>query len=119
MGAAPDGMEVTRAEAGPACFSVDYRSVRRDESAYVDLNVRSALSPAPRCPEPAQKDVSCTVDAHGGLRMVRTFPGGRAVTLSRHLGDAEAEVTSQTLANPGCGVSWTRCTRCRTPSWRS
>ncbi|MCX4773817.1 hypothetical protein [Streptomyces sp. NBC_01285] len=100
LGAAPAGMQVSRAEAGPACFSVEYRPVRQDEAAYADLNVRSTLSPAPRCPELVEKDVSCAVDAHGTMRMVRTFPGGRAVTLTRHLQGAEAEVTSQTLGEP-------------------
>ncbi|MBH1934325.1 hypothetical protein I5Q34_08470 [Streptomyces sp. AV19] len=104
LGAAPRGMEVSRAVAGPASFGVDYRSVRQgqDQSGYVGLTVRPPLTPAPRCPEPAEKDEACTVDAHGGMLTVRGFPDGtRAVTLTRRLRNAEAEVTSQTLGEAG------------------
>ncbi|MEU6922568.1 hypothetical protein [Streptomyces sp. NPDC046631] len=58
--------------------------------------------PRPRCSELKEKDVTCTVDAHGEMRAVRDFPGGgRSVTLTRRHGNAEAEVTSQTLDEPG------------------
>ncbi|WP_093804206.1 hypothetical protein [Streptomyces sp. Wb2n-11] len=102
LGAAPPGMRVSRAEVGPASFIVDYRGVREDEFAYVSLTVRSPLTPAPRCRELVGKDVTCTVDEHGEMRVVRTFPGGeRAVTLIRRHRNAVAEVTSQTLDEPG------------------
>ncbi|UQA92573.1 hypothetical protein [Streptomyces halobius] len=46
--------------------------------------------------------MTCTVDAHGEMRMVRDFPGGtREVTLIRRLRNAECQVTSQTLDEPG------------------
>ncbi|WP_073952766.1 hypothetical protein [Streptomyces kebangsaanensis] len=102
LGTAPPGMQVSRAEVGPAYFSVEYRPVRQDEFAYVGLTVRSPLTPAPRCPELVEKGVTCTVDTHGEMRTVRDFPGGgRAVTLTRRHRNAEAEVTSQTLDEPG------------------
>ncbi|WP_235092347.1 hypothetical protein [Streptomyces sp. A1-5] len=96
-------MQVSRAEAGPASFSVDYRPVREGyESGYVGLTVRSALTPPPRCPEPAEKGETCTVDTHGEMLTVREFPGGtRAVTLIRRHGSTEAEVSSQTLDEAG------------------
>ncbi|MET9255423.1 hypothetical protein [Streptomyces sp. NPDC003717] len=101
LGAAPPGMVHARATVGPASFGVDYRAARPDETAYVGLAVRPALTPVPRCPEPAEKGVACAVDARGEMRTVRGLPGGvRAVTLTRRLGpasSAEAEVSSQTL----------------------
>lgn len=46
--------------------------------------------------------MTCTVDAHGEMLTVRDFPGGgRAITLTRRHRNAEAEVTSQTLDEPG------------------
>ncbi|MFE9311668.1 hypothetical protein ACFYM5_29065 [Streptomyces sp. NPDC006706] len=103
LGAAPPGMQVSHAEVGPASFGVDYRPVREGyELGYVGLTVRPPLTPAPRCPEPAEKGVTCTVDAHGEMLTVRDFPGGgRAVTLIRRHRNAEAEVTSRTLDEPG------------------
>ncbi|GAA0444708.1 hypothetical protein ABZ951_02500 [Streptomyces sp. NPDC046215] len=103
LGAAPAGMEVSRAVAGPASFSVDYHPLRQgDESGYVGLTVRSPLTPTPRCPEPADKDEACAVDARGEMLTVRDFPGGgRAVTLTRRHGNAEVEVTSQSLGESG------------------
>ncbi|MEU5302855.1 hypothetical protein ACH4YO_32620 [Streptomyces noursei] len=103
LGAAPPGMQVSRAEAGPASFNVDYRPVREGyESGYVGLTMRSAFTPPPRCPEPAEKDATCTVDTHGEMLTVHAFPDGtRAVTLIRRHGNVEAEVTSQTLDETG------------------
>lgn len=102
LGAAPPGMQLSRAEAGPASFSVDYRGVREDVFSYVALTVRSPLTPTPRCPDFAEKGVTCTVDAHREMRMVRDLPGGEhAVTLVRRYRKAEVEVTSQTLDEPG------------------
>ncbi|MFF7858036.1 hypothetical protein [Streptomyces sp. NPDC007904] len=98
--ATPPGMRAARAEAGAAAFSVEYHSVRQD--GYVALTVRSPLTPEPKCPELVEKDVSCTVDGHGETRLVREFPGGgRSITLTRRHHDVEAEVTSQTLDEPG------------------
>ncbi|WNI32992.1 hypothetical protein [Streptomyces sp. ITFR-6] len=101
VAAAPAGMELTRTEAGPGYFRVEYRPEGRNSMGYVDINLRTALTPAAQCPEPVSKGDSCTVDAHGGMRMVRTFPGGRTVTLTRRLPGAEAEASSQTLDEPG------------------
>ncbi|MFG2422731.1 hypothetical protein ACGFWD_27260 [Streptomyces sp. NPDC048448] len=48
-----------------------------------------------------EKSVTCTVDVHGEMRMIRRLPGGtRDVTLTRHH-DAEVEVTSQSFDEPG------------------
>ncbi|WP_432170292.1 hypothetical protein [Streptomyces sp. 1222.5] len=103
LGAAPPGMRVSRAVVGPASFIVDYRPVREGyESGYVGLVVRSPLTRAPRCPEPADKGATCTVDAHGVMRVIRRLPGGAvAVTLTRRHHGAEVEVSSQSLDEPG------------------
>ncbi|WP_333763210.1 hypothetical protein [Streptomyces sp. IBSBF 2390] len=103
LGAAPSGMRVSRAVVGPAYFSVDYRPVREGyESGYVGLVVRTPLTPAPRCPEPADKGATCTVDAHGVMRVIRRLPGGAVdITLTQRHHDAEVEVGSQSLDEPG------------------
>ncbi|OUD03714.1 hypothetical protein [Streptomyces swartbergensis] len=102
LGPAPPGMQLSRAEARPASFSVDYRGVREDVFSYVALTARSPLTPTPRCPDLLEKGVTCTVDAHGEMRMVRDLPGGEhAVTLVRRYRKVEVEVTSQTLGEPG------------------
>ncbi|MCX4863749.1 hypothetical protein OIC43_11675 [Streptomyces sp. NBC_00825] len=103
LGAAPPGMHVSRAELGPATFVVDYRPVREGyESGYAGLVVRSSDTPEPRCPEPVDKSVTCTVDAHGEVVMVREFPDGtREVTLVRRHGKAEVSVASQSVDESG------------------
>jgi hypothetical protein len=102
LGAAPPGMRIYRAEVGPAYFSVAYRPVAQDESGYVGLTVRPPLTPTPRCPELLAKDETCTVDVHGEMRMIDSLPGGtRDITLIRRHRDAEVEVTSQSLDEPG------------------
>ncbi|MER5542343.1 hypothetical protein ACWDBD_31660 [Streptomyces sp. NPDC001118] len=103
LGTAPPGMHVSHAEVGPASFAVDYRPVREGyESGYVSLVVRSPFTPAPRCPEPGEKGVTCTVDAYGEMATVHDFPDGtREVTLTRRHRNAKVEVTSQTLDEPG------------------
>jgi hypothetical protein len=103
LGAVPPGMQVSHAEVGPAHFSVDYRPAREGhEWGLVGLTVRPALTPALRCPEFAEKNATCTVDAHGEMRAVRDLPGDdRSVTLVRRHRGAEVEVTSQTLDEPG------------------
>lgn len=103
LGAAPPGMRVSHAELGPASFVVDYRPVREGyELGWVGLAVRSPFTPTPRCPEPVEKGLTCTVDAHGEMVTVRDFPGGaRGVTLTRRHRNAEVGVTSQTLDEPG------------------
>lgn len=103
LGAAPPGMQVSRAELGPATFVVDYRPVREGyEPGYVSLVVRSSYAPEARCPEPAEKGVTCTVDANREMVMVRGFPDGtRDVTLVRRHGKAEVQVASQTLDETG------------------
>ncbi|MEV7322476.1 hypothetical protein [Streptomyces sp. NPDC093970] len=103
LGAPPPGMRVAGAQVGPAYFSVSYRAVREGyDVSYVGLGVRPASTPVPRCPEPAQRTVTCTVDAHGERRTVERIPGGvRAVTLARRHGTTEVEVSSQTLGEAG------------------
>ncbi|MFI5683000.1 hypothetical protein [Streptomyces sp. NPDC051636] len=101
LGVAPPGTQVSRAEVGPAYFHVEYRPVRQDEYTYVDLTVRSPLTPTPRCPELIEKGATCRVDAHGEMSTVRGTGGDRAVTLTRRYRNAEAEVTSPTLDEPG------------------
>ncbi|MCX4844498.1 hypothetical protein [Streptomyces sp. NBC_00893] len=96
-------MHVSRAELGPAAFVVDYRPVREGyESGYAGLVVRSSDTPEPRCPEPVDKSVTCTVDAHGEMVMVRVFPDGtREVTLVRRRGKAEVSVAGQSVDESG------------------
>ncbi|WP_370253628.1 hypothetical protein [Streptomyces sp. V4I8] len=102
LGDAPPGMRLDRAVVGPAYFGVDYRPAAPDESGYMGLTVRSPLTPAPRCPEFMAKNETCTVDAHGEMRMIRNLPGGiRDITLVRRHRDAEVQVTSQYLDEPG------------------
>ncbi|MFF8024776.1 hypothetical protein ACFZDJ_27475 [Streptomyces sp. NPDC007896] len=103
LGAAPPGMRVSRAVVGPAYFGVEYHPVREGyELGYVGLVVRSPLTQTPRCPEPVGKGVTCTVDVHGETRMIRRLPGGtRDITLTRRYHDAEVEVTSKSLGEPG------------------
>ncbi|MFB7942057.1 hypothetical protein [Streptomyces sp. NPDC056049] len=103
LGTPPPGMEVARATVGAASFGVDYRPAGPGEvPGYVGLSVRYPLTPALRCPEPAEKDVTCAVDARGELRFVRALPdGSRSVTLVRRHLDAEVEVSSQSLDEAG------------------
>ncbi|OSZ57904.1 hypothetical protein OQI_24725 [Streptomyces pharetrae CZA14] len=103
LGDAPRGMEVSRVEVGPASFVVEYRPIRAGyELGYVGLVVRTPLTPTPRCPEFLAKDETCTVDAHGETVRVHDFPGGtREVTLIRRQRNAEVEVTSQSIDEPG------------------
>ncbi|WP_406385874.1 hypothetical protein [Streptomyces sp. NBC_00211] len=98
LGAAPPGMQVSRAEVGPAYFSVSYRPVHPDVLAYADLNLRPLSTPGPQCPDLPEEETTCTVDEHGELRMIHDLPGGtRNITLIRRHQNAEAEVSSQTL----------------------
>jgi hypothetical protein len=100
LGAAPPGMEASSVHAGPASFRVDYRPVREGyESGYVGLVVRPPLTPTPRCPEPAEQGVNCTVDARGEMVTVRG--SSHDVTLTRRYRDAEVEIASQTLDEAG------------------
>ncbi|GGZ09596.1 hypothetical protein CP967_15500 [Streptomyces nitrosporeus] len=102
LGTAPPGMRVSRATVGPGYFGVEYRPGREGGFAYVGLTVRPRLTPELRCPEPGEEGMTCTVVAHGEIRMVRELPAGeRSVTLVRRHRDVEAEVTSQTLDEAG------------------
>lgn len=102
VGAAPPGMRISHVVVGPAYVSVDYRPVAQNELGHVGLTMRSPLTPTVECPELSGKDVTCSVDARGDMRTVRELPGGtRAITLTRHLRDAEAEVNSQYLDESG------------------
>lgn len=98
MIATPPGMRVARAEVAPASFYVEYHSVRQD--AYVALAVRSPLTPKPQCPEPAEKEMTCTVDGHGEMRTLHHSPGG-VITLTRRYRNAEVAVSSKMLDEPG------------------
>ncbi|MER6315428.1 hypothetical protein ABT237_16855 [Streptomyces sp. NPDC001581] len=100
LGDAPAGMRVSHAQLEPAGFIVDYRPVREgSDLGYVGLVVRAGLTPTPRCPEPADEAVACTVDAHGEMRAARDSP--RLVTLTRRHGNEEVEVSSQALDEAG------------------
>ncbi|QOV40739.1 hypothetical protein IM697_21475 [Streptomyces ferrugineus] len=103
LAAAPPGMRVSRAVVGPAYFSVDYGPIRAGyELGHVGLTARPPLTPALRCPEFLEDGVTCTVDVHGEMRMIRSLPGGaRDVTLVRRHRDAEVAVSSQYLDEPG------------------
>ncbi|MFE9927949.1 hypothetical protein [Streptomyces sp. NPDC005533] len=100
LGDAPPGMRVAHAQVEPTGFLVDYRPVvEGSDLGHAGLVVRSALTPTPRCPEPADEAVACTVDAHGEMRAVRDSP--RVVTLTRRHGNEEVEVSSQSLDEAG------------------
>jgi hypothetical protein len=88
---------------GPAYFTVEYHPVREGyELRYVGLVMRPPLTQTPRCPKFVEKSVTCTVDVHGEMRMIRRLPGStRDITLTRRHHDAEVEVTSQSLDEPG------------------
>ncbi|MFF2625437.1 hypothetical protein ACFVUN_06660 [Kitasatospora griseola] len=97
LGTAPPGLLVARVETGPAHLGVDYRPVR-DGSGWVHLTVRRPVTPALRCPEPAETGVTCTVDASGEMLRVHALPGGgHDVTLVRRHRGVEVEVTGQSL----------------------
>ncbi|MFH9011990.1 hypothetical protein ACH4C6_11475 [Streptomyces sp. NPDC017943] len=101
LGAAPPGMRVERVRVGPA-FGVEYRGVREDGLSLVTLTVRSPWAPRARCPELPEEGSTCTADAQGGIRRIRPIPGGRPeITLVRRYRGREAEVSSQTLGEPG------------------
>lgn len=98
--ATPSGMRVARAVVGPASFSIEYHSVQQD--GYVALTVRRPLTPTPRCPEFLGKDATCTVDTDGDMRVIDGIPGGtRDITLTRRHRDAEVQVSSKSLDEPG------------------
>ncbi|MEU4153263.1 hypothetical protein [Streptomyces sp. NPDC026659] len=101
LGTPPPGMTLSRAEIGPAYFSVSYRAARQDERGYVDLVVRPPVTPTLQCPAVLQKGATCEVTAPGDMRTVVDFPGGHAITLTRRHGNAEFEVSSQTLDEAG------------------
>ncbi|MFG2134173.1 hypothetical protein ACGFNV_41325 [Streptomyces sp. NPDC048751] len=101
MGAAPPGMQLARAEVGPAYFSVVYGPVQPDRTAYADLILRPPITPALRCPEVLLKGETCTVDAHGEMRLARDLPGQHTVTLTRRRRNVEIEVSSWTLDESG------------------
>ncbi|MFE7767233.1 hypothetical protein [Streptomyces sp. NPDC057438] len=102
LGDTPPGMRVSHAEVGPGQFQVDYGPAQPDESGYVGLTVRSPLTPKARCALLVQKDVTCTVDERGEMRIASDLPGGRSdIRLIRRHHGAEVEVSSQTLDEPG------------------
>lgn len=104
LGATPPGMQLSRAEVGPASFVVEYGPVRAGyELGYVGLVVRSPSTPEPpRCPEPVDQGVTCAVDAHGEMATVRDLPGdAHDITLVRRLRNTEVQVSSQFLDEPG------------------
>ncbi|MDX2602606.1 hypothetical protein PV379_06045 [Streptomyces caniscabiei] len=102
LGDAPPGMRVSRAVVGGGQFSVDYLPVEPDRSGYVNLTVRSPHTPKATCDLLAQKDVTCTVDARGEIRVASALPGdGHHIRLIRGHRGAEVEVSSQSLDEPG------------------
>ncbi|MCF1593042.1 hypothetical protein [Streptomyces muensis] len=104
LGATPPGMQLSRAEVGPASFTVEYGPARAGyELGYVGLVVLSPSTTEPlRCPEPVEQDATCTVDGHGELARVRDLPGDtHDITLVRRHRDAEVQVSSQFLDEPG------------------
>ncbi|WP_018546536.1 hypothetical protein [Streptomyces sp. LaPpAH-108] len=101
LGTPPPDMELSRAEIGPAYFSVAYRPVRQDERASLDLVVRPPLTPTLQCPAVLPKGTTCKVTAPDNLRTLTTFPGGHTTTLTRRHKNAEIEVSSQTLDEAG------------------
>jgi hypothetical protein len=49
-----------------------------------------------------EKHMTCTVDVHGEMRVIRRLSGGtRDITLIRRHHGMEVEVTSQSLDEPG------------------
>lgn len=101
LGDAPPGMQVSRADVGPASFGVVYGPVQPDRTAYVGLILRPPITPALRCPEVLLKGETCTVDAHGEMRLARDLPGQHTVTLTRRRRNVEIEVSSWTLGESG------------------
>jgi hypothetical protein len=103
LGDAPAGMRVSRAQVGPAGFSVDYRPVREGyEPGYAGLVVRRAITPELRCPEILAKGTTCAVGADGVMSLVDELSGGaRNVTLVRRLRNVEVTVGSQSVDEPG------------------
>ncbi|MGV9316642.1 hypothetical protein ACWDR0_31320 [Streptomyces sp. NPDC003691] len=102
LGTAPPGMQLTRAELGPAWFGVEYRGIRQDEFSLVMLAIRRPSTPAIRCPLFREPGATCSVGAGGDIRTVRKLPGGgQAVILARRHGGVEAEVNSETLDEAG------------------
>jgi hypothetical protein len=72
------------------------------ELGYVGLVVRSPLTRTPQCPKLMEKHMTCTVDVHGEMRVIRRLSGGtRDITLIRRHHGMEVEVTSQSLDEPG------------------
>ncbi|MGW4779928.1 hypothetical protein ACWEPA_25105 [Streptomyces filamentosus] len=102
LGDSPRGMEISRVRVGPNLFSVDYTPIREGYGlGHVGLWVNHSATPALQCPAPAQKEVTCTVDTHGEMRTVTSFPGGSGITLVRRRGDVEVTVTSGSLDETG------------------
>ena len=98
-------MRVSQAVVGHGQFSVDYRPIEPDQSGYVSLTVRSPNTPnTPKatCALLVQKDVTCTVDEHGEIRVASSLPhDGHHIRLIREHRGAEVEASSQSLAEPG------------------
>ncbi|ULR47976.1 hypothetical protein [Streptomyces deccanensis] len=98
----PPGMRVSQAVVGHGHFSVDYRPVEPDQSGYVNLTVRSPHTPKATCALLVQKDVTCTVDEHGEIRVASALPhDGHHIRLIREHRGAEVEASSQSLDEPG------------------
>jgi hypothetical protein len=102
VGDTPPGMRVSHAVVGRGQFSVDYLPVEPDQSGYVNLTVRSPHTPKATCALLAQKDVTCTVDERGEIRVASALPhDGHHIRLIRGHRGAEVEVSSQSLDEPG------------------
>ncbi|MEU6621929.1 hypothetical protein ABZ926_14290 [Streptomyces litmocidini] len=102
LGDSPRGMEISRVRVGPNLFSVDYTPVQAGYNlGHVGFWVNHSITPALQCPAPVQKEVTCTVNTHGEMRTVTSFPGGSSITLVRRHGDVEITVTSESLEETG------------------
>jgi hypothetical protein len=102
VGDTPPGMRVSHAMVGGGQFSVEYRPVEADQSGYVNLTVRSPHTPKATCALLVQKDVTCTVDERGEIRVASALPDdGHHIRLIRGHRGAEVEVSSQFLEERG------------------
>ncbi|MFD8396289.1 hypothetical protein ACFV2N_45690 [Streptomyces sp. NPDC059680] len=98
LGVAPYGMELSRAEAGPAYLTVEHRPVRPDELAYADLTLRPPLTPPPRCPDaPAKGETR--------IQVVSSIAGGSTLC-DRGVGSWGGVIYHQLLGHWRCAPRW-------------
>ncbi|WP_405901424.1 hypothetical protein OG242_31580 [Streptomyces sp. NBC_00727] len=102
LGAVPSGMQLTRAEVGPASSVLEYRPVRAGyETGYASLVIRVPITPTVQCPEYLTEDETCTVKRNGEAVTIDRLDGYRSkVTVTRRHRSVEVEASSQTLDEP-------------------